>query len=113
DPKFAGGFIGGALALLACLWALAALVRWLAARLPRPAALMPRLALANLHAPGALTRQLIVALGLGLALFATLSPIQSSLANPIAGAIPKQAPSFFVIDLPTEGLADFKALAAR
>jgi len=113
DPLFAGGFIGGALALLLALGALAAGVRWTAARLPRPASLLPRLALGNLHRPGALTRQLIVALGLGLTLFATLSVIQTSLDNQIAGALPKAAPSFFVIDLPTEGLTPFRALVTR
>ncbi len=113
DPLFAGGFIGGALALLIALGALAAGVRWAAARLPRPASLLPRLALGNLHRPGALTRQLIVALGLGLTLFATLSVIQTSLDNQITGALPKAAPSFFVIDLPTEGLTPFRALVGR
>ena len=113
DPLFSGGFIGGALALLLALGALAWGVRWLAARAPRPAALLPRLALANLHRPGALTRQLIVALGLGLTLFATLSVIQTSLDNQITGALPKAAPTFFVIDLPTEAIEPFRALVAR
>lgn len=113
DPLFAGGFIGGALALLVLLGLLAAAVKWLAARAPRPRGLLPRLALGNLHRPGALTRQLIVALGLGLTLFATLSVIQTSLDNQISASLPKRAPTFFVIDLPTEGLAPFQGIVAR
>ena len=113
DIMFAGGFIGGALALLVLLALLAAGVTWTAARLPRPAALLPRLALANLHRPGALTRQLIVALGLGLTLFATLSVIQTSLDNQIGASLPKEAPTFFVIDLPTEAIGPFRAIVAR
>lgn len=110
DRLIALGFIGGALALLLALGALAWLIRFVAARLPRPKGPLARLALGNLHRPGALTRQLVVALGLGLTLFATLSVIEANLGAQIERSLPKRAPSFFVIDVPTEGLADFRQL---
>ena len=44
------------------------LIRWTAAKLPRPRNPVFRLALANLHRPAAQTGKLVVALGLGLAL---------------------------------------------
>ncbi len=113
DRLFALAFIGGALALLLGLGSLAALVRWLAARSPRPRSMLARLALGNLHRPGALTRQLVVALGLGLTLFATLSVIETNLDGQIERSLPKRAPSFFVIDVPTDGLATFRNLVAR
>jgi len=112
DRLFALGFIGGALALLVALGALAALIRFVAARAPRPKGPLSRLAIGNLHRPGALTRQLVVALGLGLTLFATLAVIEANLGAQIERSLPKRAPSFFVIDVPTEGLAQFRQLVA-
>ena len=107
DPVFAAVFIAAAIALLGVLTALAAAIGWLAARAPRPRGVLSRLALANLHRPGALTRQLVVALGLGLTLFATLSVIETNLSRQLADAVPARAPSFFAIDIPTDGLPAF------
>ncbi len=107
DPLFAAAFLGAALALLAVLTALAAGIGWLAARVPRPRGVLARLALANLHRPGALTRQLVVALGLGLTLFATLSTIETDLGRQLGEQVPAKAPTFFAIDIPTDGLAAF------
>ncbi|QYE36512.1 FtsX-like permease family protein [Polymorphobacter sp. PAMC 29334] len=113
NPEFAAIFVAAALGLLALLTALAALIRWLAARASRPRGVLARLALANLHRPGALTRQLVVALGLGLTLFATLSVIETNLAGQLDKSIPTRAPSFFAIDIPTDGIDTFRALVAR
>ncbi len=110
DPLFAAGFIAAALALLLILTGLAALIRWTAARMPRPANVLSRLALANLHRPGSLTRQLIVALGLGLTLFATLAVIETNLGNQIARTIPKRAPTYFFLDIPKEEAGRFQSV---
>ena len=104
---FVAGFLGAAVGLILLLWALAALVKFLAARAPRPAGTLARLALANLHRPGAPTRNLIVALGLGLTLFATLASIEGNLAGQINRTIPAKAPNFFVLDIPNESRDDF------
>jgi putative ABC transport system permease protein len=113
DRLFVLSFIGAALALIALLWALAALVRWLAARMPRPRGTLARLALANLYRPGAPTRQLIVALGLGLTLFATLAVIETNFSGQINRSLPRRAPSFFVIDIPNENLDEFRQVVTR
>lgn len=107
DPLFAAVFIAAAVGLLALLTALAAAIRWLAARVPRPRGVLARLALTNLYRPGALTTQLVVALGLGLTLFATLAVIETNLAGQLDDQVPAKAPSFFAIDIPTDGLAVF------
>ena len=112
DRLFVAGFIGAALALIGVLWALAALVRGAAARAPRPKGALARLALGNLHRPGAPTRQLIVALGLGLTLFATLAVIETNFTGQINRTIPAKAPTFFVIDIPNDGRATFKTMVA-
>jgi putative ABC transport system permease protein len=110
EPGFAASFVGAAAALLAILYGLGAAIQWLAARLPRPRRPLLRLALANLHRPGAQTGRLVVALGLGLTLFATLAVIQTNLAGQIANTVPKRAPSFFILDIPSTEIAQFRSL---
>ncbi|WP_353218405.1 FtsX-like permease family protein, partial [Sandarakinorhabdus sp.] len=109
---FVIGFVGGALGLLLVLWLLAGAITWGAARLPRPRGTLARLALANLHRPGAPTRNLVVALGLGLTLFAALATIEGNLAGQINRSIPARAPSFFVLDIPNDGRDAFLARLA-
>ncbi|WP_294260140.1 FtsX-like permease family protein [uncultured Sphingomonas sp.] len=110
DPLFAAvvlGSVAGVLLLLAGLgWA----IRRLAARVPRPKAPLVRLAVANLHRPGAQTGALVVALGLALTLFVTLAAIQTSLDAEIARAVPARAPDQFVLDVPSDQRARFEAL---
>ena len=109
DPMFAASFIGSVLGLLALLAGLGWLIRRIAAALPRPRAPLARLALAGLHRPGAQTGRLVVALGLGLTLFATLATIQTSLNSAIENTIPKRAPSFFALDIPKDEEARFRS----
>ncbi|MEE9432691.1 MAG: FtsX-like permease family protein [Sphingorhabdus sp.] len=113
EPLFSLGFIGAAFALLLLLAAIAWAVRKIAARIPRPANPLPRLALANLHRPGAQTGALVIALGLGLTLFVTLAAVQTSISNEISRSVPERAPSFFVLDIPKERSAEFSALIRK
>ena len=110
EPLFSAGFIGAAFVLLLILTAIAFGVRWIAARLPSPKTPLFRIALANLHRPGAQTQALVVALGLGLTLFATLATIQTSINNEIARSVPERAPSFFVLDVPRDGAQKFRSI---
>ena len=112
DRLFVLGFIGAALALIGLLWALAGLIAWAAARAPRPRGTLAKLALGNLHRPGAPTRQLIVALGLGLTLFATLAVIETNFTGQINRTLPTKAPTFFVIDIPNDGKQAFADMIA-
>ena len=112
EPAFAAGFIASALGLVLVLTLLGGLIRWTASRLPRPANPVSRIALANLHRPGAQTGRLVVALGLGLTLFTTLAVIESNLAGQIRTTIPAKAPSFFMLDIPVEEIGRFRALAS-
>lgn len=113
EPLFAAAFLGGAVLLFALLWGLGWLVRAVAARLPRPRRAVPRLALANLHRPGAMTGQLVVALGLGLSLFAALAIIETSFNAELKSSVPARAPGFFVLDIPKDEEARFRALVPR
>ena len=72
-----------------------------------------RLALANLHRPGAATGALVVALGLGLTLFVTLAAIQTSITAEITRTVPQRAPSFFVLDVPRDQTTQFRSLVTK
>lgn len=113
EPGLAASFLGAAVVLLAILYGLGAAIQRIAAKLPRPRRPLLRLALANLHRPGAQTGRLVVALGLGLTLFAALAVIQTNLAGQIASTVPKRAPSFFILDVPSDEIARFRGLIAR
>lgn len=113
ERMFAAMFIAAAVGLLLGLTALAWALRAVAARWPRPRNTLARLGLANLHRPGALTRQLVVALGLGLTLFATLAVIETNLSGQIERSIPKRAPTFFFLDIPAADVLAFEGLIRR
>jgi putative ABC transport system permease protein len=109
ERLFALGFLGGAGVVLLLLFGLGTLVTAVARKVPRPRRVLPRLALANLHRPGAMTRQLVVALGLGLSLFATLAFIETSFNAELKKTVPDKAPAFFLLDLPKEDADRFRA----
>lgn len=103
----AAGFLGGAAALFVLLSALGRGVQHLASRLPRPRGAIARMALANLHRPGAQTSALVVALGFGLSAFVLLAGVQTSLDGNIAQRVPNRAPDYFVLDLPRDRAGAF------
>jgi putative ABC transport system permease protein len=111
QPLLSAGFIGGAVMLLLLLSALGWAIRVAAARWPRPANPIARAALANLHRPGSATGALVTALGFGLAAFVLLAAVQTSLTANIVRSVPAIAPDFFVIDIPKDRVAEFRALA--
>lgn len=106
----AAGFLGGAAALFALLAALGFGLTRVAARMPRPKGPIARMALANLHRPGAQTGALVVALGFGLAAFVLLAAIQTSLDANIARRVPQKAPDYFVLDVPPAALPQFEGI---
>lgn len=113
DRKLAAGFLGAVATLLVLLWTVGLAVRRGARLLPRPKRPLLRLAIANLHRPGAQTDRLIVALGLGFSLFVALAAIDTSLSAELTGAAPAKAPRFFAIDLRPEDVGAFRAAVLR
>lgn len=110
NPQLAAMFLGGAAAAFALLALLGAVIRRAARAVPRPRSPLVRTALANLHRPGSSTGALVTALGFGLAAFVLLAAIQSSINGNIARSIPRDAPDYFVLDIPRDREADFRAL---
>ena len=113
DRRLALGFVGATGALVLLLWLVGLALRWALARVPRPRAPLVRLALANLHRPGAQTERLVVALGLGFSLFVAMAAIDTSLSAELAGTVPAKAPRFFAIDLQPEDAGRFRSAVLK
>lgn len=109
DRVLASGFVAAVAGLVLLLWLVGLALRRGLARLPRLRRPLLRLALANLHRPGAQTERLVVALGLGFSLFVALATIDTSLSAELAGAAPAKAPRFFALDLQPGDAARFRA----
>jgi putative ABC transport system permease protein len=77
----------------------AALIAALARRSPRVNSPALRLAIGNIHRPGALTPSVVLSLGLGLALLVTLALIDGNMRSQLTGRIAQQAPNFFFVDI--------------
>lgn len=99
DTRIAGIFVVATAATFLALRLTASGIMWLAARAPRPRSVELKLALANMHRPGALTPSVVLSLGLGLALLVTLTLIDSSIRKQLSNELPAKAPSFFFLDL--------------
>ncbi len=102
---------GGYLAGLALSFAGLFLLGWLFLRLlrllPRPGNLLLRQALASLARPGSPALAVILALGLGLGLFAMLAQTDATLSRELRGGLAEKAPAFFFIDVRNTDLDRF------
>ncbi len=94
-PGVAAGFLAGAGASLGLLWLAGQGIERLAARLPKPRRPVWRIAIANLYRPRAATGAVVMSLGLGLTLFATLTLVETNLGQQIDETIPEQAPAYY------------------
>ncbi|MDF8332364.1 ABC transporter permease [Novosphingobium cyanobacteriorum] len=113
QPLLAAGFLGGSAALFGLLWLVGWGVTRAAARLPAPRRPLLRMALRNLHRPGAQTGALVLALGFALSAFVLLAAVETSLDANIARSVPARAPDYFVLDLPKAREGEFRALVDR
>ncbi|MCA0317517.1 MAG: FtsX-like permease family protein [Proteobacteria bacterium] len=113
NPRLAMGFMAGAAAVFVALRLVAWAIMAGAARLPRPRRTGLRLAIANLHRPGALTPAVVLSLGLGLTLLAVIALVDASFRRQIEQALPARAPSFFFVDIANSEAQRFDAFIGR
>ena len=109
DKRVAAVFVASSIVVFALLRGIAAGLMALARRLPRTRITMLRLAIANIHRPGALTPSVVMSLGLGLAVLVTITQIDGNLRRQFLAALPERAPSFYFIDIPTTEAERFGA----
>jgi len=113
DKRVAAVFVASSIAVFLLLRAVAAGLMALARRLPRPRMTMLRLAIANIHRPGALTPSVVLSLGLGLAVLVTITQIDGNLRRQFLAALPERAPSFYFIDIPSSEADRFDAFLRK
>ena len=108
DPRVAMIFIAAVAVAFVLLRVVAVALMAVARRLPRPRRAAPRLALANIHRPGALTPSLVLSLGLGITLLVTLALIDGNMRRQLTETLPETAPSFFFVDIPSAQVEAFE-----
>src|SRR5262249_39052735 len=101
DKRIAAIFVLASALVFALLRGVAAIVMSVARRLPRSSFPMVRLAIANIHRPGALTPSVVLSLVLGLAMLVTIPQIDGNLLRQFLASLPEHAPSFFFVDIPS------------
>ncbi len=113
EPDFAAIFVAANALAIALLWALARLLPWALRRLVRHPKRAWRIALAHLGRPGGRSASIMLSIGLGLALFATLALVESNLQSGIRQDLGERAPNFFFLDIPKQDRQRFADLARR
>ncbi|MCJ2022558.1 FtsX-like permease family protein [Methylobacterium sp. E-065] len=113
DRRVALIFIAAAAIAFGLLHLVALGLMALARRLPHPRWPAPRMALANLHRPGALTPAIVLSLGLGVTLLVTLSLIDANVRRTISATLPARAPNLFFLDIPSRDAGAFREFLAR
>ncbi|RWD24539.1 ABC transporter permease, partial [Mesorhizobium sp.] len=113
DRRIASIFVGATVFAFLVLRLVGALVQWAASRSPCVRSVALRLALGNIHRPGALTPSVVLSLGLGLTLLVTLALIDGNLRRQISGSLPERAPNFFFVDIQSSDVDAFSALIGK
>ncbi len=110
DRFIAVVFTGAIAFAFVVLRLVAAGIAWLARRSPRVNSPALRLAIGNIHRPGALTASVVLSLGLGLALLVTLTLIDGNLRQQLTGRMAEGAPNFFFVDIQGSEVERFREL---
>jgi putative ABC transport system permease protein len=110
DRVVALWYVVGAIGAFAVFRLAGALVVAGARRIGRPRRIVARLALANLHRPGAPTARVVLSLGIGLTVLVAVALVQASLSREIETSIAEGAPADFFLDIQPAQLDGFEAL---
>nr|WP_321458600.1 FtsX-like permease family protein [uncultured Cohaesibacter sp.] len=105
----AAAFLVGMVIVFLLLRLVAFVIMKVASRLPRFRHVVPRLAIANLHRPGALTPSVALSLGLGLSLLVTLVLIDLNLQQQLTGNLQQKAPNFFFLNIQNSEVEQFES----
>jgi putative ABC transport system permease protein len=107
DRLLTAQFGAAVLVSFALLYGVARAIMFFARRAPHGRSLPLRLAVANLHKPGALTPSFLISLGLGVTLLTALTGVERNLRADIGESLPKESPSFFFFDIQAAQAASF------
>jgi putative ABC transport system permease protein len=107
DRGVALWYVAGAAIAFAVFRGAGALIVARARRVRRPRRIVLRLALANLHSPGAPTARVVSSLGIGLTVLVAVALVQASLTGEIEGTVAEGAPAYFFLDIQPDQLGGF------
>ncbi len=110
DQRIALIYVVAAAGAYILLRVVAIVIQVIARRAPRVNTTELRLAIGNIHRPGALTASVVLSLGLGLALLVTLALIDGNLSRQLTANLPERAPSFFFVDIQNAEVDRFESL---
>lgn len=110
DHRIASVFIGAIFFAFIILRIVATVIKIMAKRSPRVKSTALRLAIANIHRPGALTSSVVLSLGLGLTLLVTIAVIDGNLRKALTSNLPERAPNFFFVDIQSSQATPFASL---
>jgi putative ABC transport system permease protein len=110
DRRYALWYVGGIVAAFLLFRLTGAMIVAGARLMPRPRWPLLRLALANLHRPGAPTAQVVLSLGLGLSVMIAVALVEGNLTHEIDTRLAEQAPADFFIDIQPDQRAEFAAI---
>ncbi|MER8897521.1 ABC transporter permease [Mesorhizobium sp. M0676] len=113
DRRIALIFVGATIFAFLVLRLVGALVQWVARKSTRVRSVALRLAIGNIHRPGALTPSVVLSLGLGLTLLVTLALVDGNLRQQISGSLPERAPNFFFVDIQNSEVDAFSTLIGK
>jgi putative ABC transport system permease protein len=108
DRRLALYFVAGTVGALVLFRATGLGIMALARRARRPRDPGLRLAIANLHRPGAPTGSVVMSLGLGLTVLVAIALIEGNLGRQIERNLPEQAPGFYFIDIQPDQVTAFE-----
>jgi putative ABC transport system permease protein len=100
----------GVILVFAVFTGLGALISRVARRIRRPRWPELALAMANLGAPGGLTRSVVISLGAGLSLLVTVALVDRSVVAELTEHLPESSPNYFILDLKRDESAAFQKL---
>lgn len=107
SPRIAIIYLAATIAIFILLRFIGVLIVMLAKMAPRVGAPELRLAISNIHRPGALTQSVVLSIGLGLSLLVALVTIDFNIREPLRKGIPGETPSFFFLDIQKQQAGEF------
>ncbi len=113
DRRLTAQFGLAVIVSFALLYGVARAIMYFARRSPHSRVLPLRLAVANLHRPGALTPSFLISLGLGVTLLTALVGVERNLRAEIGVSLPKESPSFFFLDVQRAEAEEFRAFLRK
>lgn len=113
DRRIALYFLGAIIIAFIVLRLVATGIAALARRSPSFRSPVARLAIGNIHRPGALTGPVVLSLGLGLMLLVTLALIDTNMRRELQGNMAARAPDYFFIDIQSRDREGFEAIVKK